>query len=318
MRSRGLFVAALIAAGLGLLLVRSGLAKEKPVVVEAAKPKVHQIALIQSLFRGNEAGALFAQSAPFADLMNVQTGMRGQFTVLGDSQEIAKKLMKDELQLAVLHGIEYAWIMKQFPELQPLVIPYNTSPKLRALLLVPEAAEVKSITGLKGKPFALPKKSLNHCHLYLHKLIKDSGHDPAGFFAESAQPINVTDAIESVIDGSAAAVIVDEVAFAAYARLKPGRAKRLRVLYESPVFPTAAIIYRPTNENREMAKKFQEGLLTAHEKPVGKQMLMLWRLTQFGEVTPEYLAMLEDILKLYPEPIQPANFFPTAEAKKSE
>lgn len=318
MRSRSHFVAALFAAGLGIFLTPAGRAEEKPVVVEAAKPKVHQIALIQSLFRGNEAGALFAQSAPFADLMNVQTGMRGQFTVLSDPQEIAKKLMKDDLQLAVLHGVEYAWIMKQFPELQPLVIPYNTSPKLRALILVPEAADAKSIVDLKGKPFALPKKSLNHCHLYLHKLIKDSGHEPAAFFAESPQPANVTDGIESVIDGVAAAVIVDEVAFAAYTKLKPGRAKRLKIMCESPVFPTAAIIYRPTNENREMAKKFQEGLLAAHEKPVGKQMLMLWRLTQFGEVTPEYLTMLDDILKLYPEPIQPANFFPVANAKKSE
>ncbi len=294
-------------AGLGAAVLCS-LAVATSGRAEADKPAAVRIGVIQSLFRGQEPTALLAASAPLSELVNIQTGIRAQFTVVKDGADMAKRLKEDDLQLGVLHGIEYAWIKDKHPELQPLVLPYNQTIKLKSYLLVRNDCEAKCLEDLKGKTLALPKKTLNHCHLFLHKSIQETGGNPSAYFGPSASPASIEDAIEAVIEGAAVMTVVDGVALDTYKSRKPGRAAKLKVLKESCVFPTAAIIYKPTDANKEMAKKFHDGMITAHEKVMGRQLLTLWRLTNFGTVTPEYPQMLKDILKDYPEPMHPASF----------
>jgi ABC-type phosphate/phosphonate transport system substrate-binding protein len=280
-----------------------------PLHGEAAKPAGVRIGMIQTLFRGGDASTMLAQSQPFSELLYSQTGVRGQFSVVPDAHEMAKKIHDGEIQLGILHGIEYGWVKQLYPEIQPLVLAYNQTFKLKGFLLVRADNEAQAVADLKGKTFAFAKKSLNHCHLFLHKTIEEAGHEPAGFFAPSPTPANTEAALDAVVDGTASATLVDGVALETYRARKPGRANKLRVIKESCLFPTATIIYKPAPENAEIAKKFRDGLVTAHERVMGRQMLTLWRLSNFGKVPEEYHSLVSDVIKVFPSPTAPADFF---------
>jgi ABC-type phosphate/phosphonate transport system substrate-binding protein len=300
-RSVGLLLAALsvILGGAALIPAR------------ATRPEATvQIGMIESLFRGSDTAVMLAQTQPFSELLYSQTGVRGQFTIIPDAHEMAKQLREEKLQLGIMHGIEYAWIKGEYPELQPLLLAYNQTIKLKGYLLVHRDSPLQTVGDLKGKTLAFPKRSLNHCYLFLHKAIGDAGHNPAGFFAPTACPANIDAALDAVVDGTADAVVVDGVSYEVFKSRKPGRAAKLRVLKESGLFPTATIVYKPSAANEEMVRKFRDGLTTAHERVLGRQMLTLWRLSNFGHVPQEYSQLLNDVLKEYPEPMHPAAFFP--------
>jgi ABC-type phosphate/phosphonate transport system substrate-binding protein len=293
---------AVAAAGIGLCFASFS--------TRAADPKpMLQIGMIQTLFRGAESGAMMAQSEPFSVMLQAQTGLRGQVRVVPDEAEMARLVGNGQLQLGILHGIEYAWIKKQHPDLHPLVVAFNQSTKLRGYVLVREDSAAQGVADLADKSLAFPARSLNHCYLFLDKSIREAGLSPAGFFAESPTVKNAEAALDAVVDGAAVAAVVDGVALDTYRQRKPGRAKRLRTLKESGYFPTATVIYKPSTCDQTAAKSFRDGMTQAHQKPMGRQFLNLWRLSQFGDVPEEYGQLLADVLKEYPEPLKPAAFF---------
>ncbi len=302
-----------VACGMAFLLFGGSTAAETDGAAaasggEASKPAGMRIGMIQTLFRGVDPNAMLAFTEPFSELLYSQTGIRGKFCIVPDGKEMARQIQEGELQLGILHGIEFAWVKENYPELKPLVLAYNHTIKLKGHLLVREDSDAKSISDLKGKSLSFPKRSLNHCYVFIHTLIQQAGHDPAGFFAASLSPANTEAAIEAVLEGKAAATVVDGVALETYRARKPGRANRLRTIHESCLYPTATFIYKPSSADPEMVKKFQEGMTTAHTRILGRQMLNLWRLSNFSEVPAEYGELLTGILKVHPKPLTPAAF----------
>ena len=49
-------------------------------------------------------------------------------------------------------------------------------------------------------------------------------------------------------------------------------------------------------------------MTSAHTRILGRQMLNLWRLSNFGDVPAEYNELLTTILKTHPKPLSPAAF----------
>lgn len=279
-----------------------------PLQAEEGKPAAVQIGMIQTLFRGSDSKMMLVATQPFGELLHAQTGIRGQFSIVPDAAEMAKRVDSGELHLGILHGIEYAWIKEKYPDLQPLILAHNQTVKLKGYLLVRADSKLDAVADLKGKPLALPRRSLNHCHLFLHRTIQEAGHDPAGFFAAAEDAANTEVALDAVVDGTVSATVVDGVALDVYRKRKPARAARLRILKESGIFPTATIVYKPGARDEALINRFRDGLVTAHQQVLGRQILTLWRLSQFSEVPTEYQALLDDILKEYPDPVQPARF----------
>ena len=101
---------------------------------------------------------------------------------------MAGRIDKDELQLGIMHGLEYAWVKKQYPEVKPLVLAINQTTNLKAYLVVRNDSTAKSVADLKGKTLSFPKRAMNHSYLYLHKSIIDAGHNPTGFFTTAPLP----------------------------------------------------------------------------------------------------------------------------------
>ena len=68
------------------------------------------------------------------------------------------------------------------------------------------------------------------------------------------------------------------------------------------VFPDSAIAYRSGVFDHAVLNRFREGLEKADSTPTGRQLLILWQMTSFETVPPDYEKMLADIGKAYPPP----------------
>lgn len=274
------------------------------------RPATLHVGMIHTLFRGMGDKTAQAQGGLLSDMISIQAGMPCDVSIANDPTKLAEKLQDGQLQLAIMHGIEFAWVKDRYPELQPLVLACNKAIKLRAYVVVRDDSPYKSLADLKGKPLAMPKRNLNHIFLYVNKLLTDAKEDPTTYF----QPAPILDsteaALDAVYDGTnqAVATIIDGVAFDNYKERKPGRAAKLRTILESADFPTAAIVYRPNGTSPDIVKKLQTSLQTAHERPFSRQMLTLWKLSNFAPVPAYYCELCDEARKEYPQPVVPASF----------
>ena len=294
--------------GLGALLLAGGLA-----VTAARLPAEDQglprnanvpvkIGMVGTLFRDQPPALVLAMMKPFGSVMKAQTGVPGELVVGGDPFQLAKMLIDNEVQLGVFHGIEYGWVREKHPELQPLMIAVSKHQHVHCALIVRASSDAEEFADLEGGTLALPKGTREHTRLFLNKHCQACGHEQDTHFKKTTIPPTIEDALEDVVDGNVTAALVDEVGFEEYKRRKPTRCTQLRSLIRSEVFPSGAIVYHPGFLDEATLKRFRHGMLTADKSIMGKQMLMMWRLTGFEPVPKDYDETLKNIIKVYPPP----------------
>lgn len=259
-----------------------------------------RIGMINTLFRDTPEGVALAMMQPFGAMMRAQTGVAGHLVPGGDADSLAEKLATNQLQLGVFHGIEYAWARLKHPQLRPLVIAVNQHRQLHAYLVVRGESKVSTLNDLKGKAFALPRQSKEHCHVFVHHGCRQCGDEPCKFFTVVTSPANLEEALDDVVDGVVQATVVDGIGLECYQRRKPGRFAKLKSIQQSEPFPAAVVVYKPGTVEAGKLEQFRTGLLKAGESATGKQLLNLWKLTGFEPVPSNYEANLEAIARSYP------------------
>ena len=85
-----------------------------------------------------------AEKESMCGAFEVKGRPRGQFEV-GNALDIARRLDAKELNLAVLGGVEYAWLKASYPQLLPLVTAYTTGVRMKACILVRENSEDRKL-----------------------------------------------------------------------------------------------------------------------------------------------------------------------------
>ncbi|HMP01151.1 MAG TPA: PhnD/SsuA/transferrin family substrate-binding protein [Gemmatales bacterium] len=272
-----------------------------------AELPVLRIGILHS-FVGENAGIL-NQAGPLTDILGSQLGVKLKLCAVADAPEMTRLLLAQELDLGVMHGIEYAWLRRQSPALKPVALAMNETIKLRALVIVPACDDAMTIADLKGSIALVPRKGLHHCPLYTHKLILDAELDPCGFFGGQCQCRNVDEVLDGLVDGKGRCAMIDGQAWSIYQERKPGRAKKLRVLAESGWFPTSAVVIKDGSMDEARITQIKEGFTSLHQKPLGRQMLMFWRLSQFVVVPPEYETLCQEVLREIPNALPDVSLF---------
>jgi ABC-type phosphate/phosphonate transport system substrate-binding protein len=287
---------ALSASALGVCLAVSCL--QSPAAEPARTTEPVRIGMIGSLFRDIPQSTVLAMMQPLGAIMESQTGVRGELVPGGTAENVGKQLQEGKLQLAVFHGIEFAWAKQKYPELRPLVIAINQTRYLRAHVVVRADSKVASLADLRDKTLALPNQTREHCHIFLSRHCPDV--KPNSFFSKTTNPPNTEEALDDIIDGTADATVVDGVSLDCFKRRKPGRAAKLRIVQTSEAFPAAVVAYRPGVLDETILKRFHDGMVNTSHTIMGRQMLTLWKLTGFEEVPEDYDRSLIDIVKVYP------------------
>lgn len=277
------------------------------VVIASAEPaerknETVQIRISRTLFGGVPDNLALTVMQPFGGLIQAQTGLGGELSVSENPFDMAQRLARDQVQIGVFDGIEFAWVRETQPQLKPLAISVNHQKVLKACVVV-RARPGTDLNGLKGKIVAIPACTRQHCRLFLDRLCKAHAHTGAeGFFSKVVRPATAEEMLDDLVDGQVDVAVLDNIALECFKRSKPGRYQQLQVFKQSEDFPASVVVYRQDRFDSNTLEKFKEGLVTAHQSAVGKHLLTMWKLTAFEPVPRDYEKTLASIAQAYPPP----------------
>ncbi len=275
---------------------------DRPAVHGDHRPAVN-IGIPQNLFRDFPKVTVEALMPTFTKLMESQTGMRGRVILLSGPDEVRRYLVDNKVQLAVFHGFEFAWAKTQHDELKPLVVVIKQGTKLQAQVIVAKDSPVEKLEDLQGQPVAIPRGTPEHCRLFLSRRTRRIGQRMEQFFGSCVTPPHVAAALDDVAAGKVKATVVDSVAWENYQWMHPAKAAKLRPLVQSEPFPTGVIAYKEGVLPESDLQRFRQGLTSAHSRPEGMQLMMLWKMKRFDVAPPDFQETLAEIVKAYPPPI---------------
>jgi len=293
-----------VATGLGgaVAILLTALAAPPATAGDTSSSGAVRIGVARTFFRDTPESLIPVVSRPLKSLVESQTGTSGQIVLGNDAQALGQQLHDGKVQLAVFHGIEFAWAKQKCPDLKPLVLAVCHKPRLRACLVVAKDCQAAGFGDLRGKVLALPRPPREHCLLFAERRCLQCGGPMKQVFKEVKAPTDPEDALDAVVNKVADAAVVDSVALEMYQKAKPGRGARLRVALESEIFPAAVVAYCPGKLSEEVAQRFRDGLLGANRTAKGQQLLSMCRITAFAQVTDDYGNQLKDIARAYPPP----------------
>jgi ABC-type phosphate/phosphonate transport system substrate-binding protein len=260
---------------------------------EKKPPEKVKIGMAASLFRDASQSTIDTMMPTFQTLVRNQTGMEADILKIDNINELGKQLHDGQIRLGVFHGFEFAWVQQKYPDLRPLVIAINRQRILHAYLVVREDSKAANLADLKGKVLALPRKTREHCLLFLQRECQDLKTDAKDFFGKIVSHESIEDALDDILRDKVQAALVDGV----------GCFARLKVLKKSVPFPANVVAYRQGSMDAATLAKFRSGLITASETERGKELMSKFRLTSFEGITKDYEQSLAAILKAYPTPV---------------
>jgi ABC-type phosphate/phosphonate transport system substrate-binding protein len=292
--------------GLAALLVTAAAAGLTP-AGEEMKTDTVRIGLASTLFRDTPETLVQTMLRPFRSLMESQTGLSGQLVPGVQPDELGQQLKDEKVQLAVFNGIEFAWARQKSPELTPLMLAVNRQKYLRAYVVVRDDSPAAGLADLKGKSVGIPKRTREHCRVYLERRCAALGKEPKDFFAKVTVPINMELGVDQVVNGESDAALIDGCFLNWYEERKPARFAKLKVIEKSEVFPAAVVAYCAHSIDDATLRRFREGMLSAKDNPRGVQLMTLCQMTSFEPVPDDYEQLLKEIVKTYPPPEKKAN-----------
>jgi ABC-type phosphate/phosphonate transport system substrate-binding protein len=264
-----------------------------------------RIGMLASMFRHAKPEMFDVQAKPFRSLVESQTGLKSELQLLPTADELRRKIEAGTIQLGLFHGFEFAWVQLKQPALHPLTIVAPEHP-IQAFLVVPSSSPATGFADLRAKTLALPTGSRAHSRLYLERSCEALGRPPEAFFARITTPKTAEEALHDVADnGEVNAAVVDETAIQCFTERNPGRAKRVKVIAKSEVFPPSVVAYREGSLDADVVRRFRDGMSHAHTTVLGKQLLSLWLMSRFEPTPADYPKALSDIAAAYPPPGEP-------------
>jgi len=261
------------------------------------------IGIPQNLFRDFPKATVEALMPTFTKLMESQTGMKGKVILLSGPDEVRRHLVDNKVQLAVFHGFEFAWAQVQHDDLKPLVVVIKQGTKLQAQVIVAKESNIEKLEDLRGQSVCIPRGTPEHCRLFLSRRTRRIGQRMEQFFSNCATAPHVAAALDDVACGKVKATVVDSSAWENYQWMNPAKAAKLRPLIHSEPFPTGVIAYKEGVLPESELQRYRNGLVTAHSRPEGMQLMMLWKMKRFDVAPPDFQQTLAEIVKAYPPPI---------------
>jgi ABC-type phosphate/phosphonate transport system substrate-binding protein len=289
--------------GLALFCTALGIPFSMPTNIRAQEPPL-KIGMAKTFFNDLPPAVVGVVTEPFGKLLKQTTGLDGDLLTDLDAFGTAANLDAGKLQFGVFHGHEFPWVQKKYPLLKPLMVVANKQHNVQAFVIVKKESAAQTIANLRGKTVDFPAQTKEHCRVFVGQKCGDNAQkDPKAFFSKIERSETYFDALNDLCKGKVDAVVVDSISLAFYKDIKgPVFDKNLRVLVASEPFPAAVIAYKDGAVTTKVIGQFREGLLKAHDNPVGADMMKMWSIDGFELPPANYAEMLTRCLKEYPAP----------------
>jgi ABC-type phosphate/phosphonate transport system substrate-binding protein len=263
-----------------------------------------RIGLPDVLFKDVHPTLVDIAARPFKEMIQKTLGMDGSLVKAKDYKVLADQLKAKQVDIALFHGFEYAWIKEKTTEkeLIPLVVTLPKCGKVQACLVVNVASKATGPKDVKG--VAIHKGLKAHCQMFLDRIREGLPEDrccPIEVKGTLPTPEEVLDNVASGC-GNCDAALVDISSLLSYRRDKPGLGGCLKVLTESELLPAAVIVCRKEAFKQSQLDAIAKGLLECTKEAPGRMFVMFWNLKGFGTVNEEYRELVEKTLKAYPPP----------------
>jgi ABC-type phosphate/phosphonate transport system substrate-binding protein len=258
------------------------------------------VGLSGSLFPGLSDGMLEMAAKPFRTLLEDATGVKGAVVQGGSPKELASRLKKDEVQLGVFQGIEYAWARAYNEKLVPVVLCVNQAKRLKGVLIVRASWKGTKVADLKGKSLMLPAETREHCRAFLERDCVAGGLPAKKFYSSIRKAEDVEEAMEEVTDGNVTAAVIDAHAWLSYSKAKPISAKKLRPLATSEEFPPSVVACQFGRFDGGQLTQFRTGLIAAKQTPKGKRLMEFLRMTGFEAAPDDFDQFAAGVARAYP------------------
>jgi ABC-type phosphate/phosphonate transport system substrate-binding protein len=274
-----------------------------PAAAQAQQPKVVEVGMVKSLFRGVADVKVKLMTVGFGHLMEQHTGLRAKVVTDADALELGERLEKGKLDLALFHGYEFAWAQQKYPRLKPLFLALNHKAYRPVHLVTRADSKITRVEDLKGKPVSLPRRSVAQCYLFADSLCDRAGSCTADkYFGEVIEHDNVETGLDDVVRGKVDAAIVDSLMLEFYGSVKPAVMPLLKTVEKSEPFPSAVVAYREGGLDQRTLDAFRDGMFKANKDLKSRALMTLWRMTAFAPVPGDYQKVVENIRQAYPAP----------------
>src|SRR5262249_20194980 len=141
-----------------------------------------------------------------------------------------------------------------------------------------------TLEDLKGKALSVPRRTREHCLLFLDRELAARGTDVAGFFGTGGRHATGEDGLGDALRDKVQAALVDGVSLENYGQVKSGCFARLKPLTQSGPFPAGVVAYRQGTLDDATLRKFRDGMVNVNQSVRGRELMALWRLTAFERV----------------------------------
>jgi len=287
---------------IGLLAAVAALATTWPSGGDEPKVSTIHIGLTDTFFRGIPEARGDKPAKQFQSLLQEQTGLKGDVATDIKPADLIQQLKDGKLQLAIFQGFEYAWARQKDRDLKPMMIAVNQKPQLHALIVVRNDNAAASITDLKGKTLAVPRRLHEPCQVFLDRRIAATGSKPKDFFGKILNPTTPEEVVDAVVNGQVDAALSDDVFLDWYKKEKEKRFGRLKIIEKSAAFPAPVVVYRAGGLDDATVARLRKGMLSAKDTPRGMELMKLCQVTSFEPVPEDYDKQLTEIAKAYPAP----------------
>lgn len=267
--------------------------------IRAASHEPVKVALLESVFAGQDRDKVVEQIKPFAEIIQKDTKTEAVFDVMSLSQ-VESEFKTGKIQLVILTGLEYSWLQAAYPEAKALLVASIDEGSTRTVVVTKESDAAKDLKDLSGAKVAIPDRIPFVSQYYLQATLGQ----PLDKAFQQKKSGNVDETLEEVLDGNARAAIVTGAGMEVFKERKPGRFKKLKAIHTSMDFPPATVMYNEKHADKDALAKFKDALLKSNEKPEGARVLTLYKLKGFEEVPAGFEQKVQEVAKAYPRKSQ--------------
>lgn len=220
--------------------------------------------------------------------------------ILDSMTEIGERLRSHSVELVTL-GVPDYMELESSKLLVPVLTDVRTSqggPQYSYVLLVGPASPATSVAGLQGKNILMSARGSGLAGVaWLDVLLaKQKLGRFASFFASTKMAAKPQACILPLFFGTVDACVVDEVNLNLAKEMNP-QLGRLRVLARSPPI-IESVIAVPT-EPHPLQKELIESMLSLHEDPRGRQLLMVFKTDRLVPIQPGDLDSARELWRDY-------------------
>lgn len=269
------------------VLAAGGAAAERPIVVR----------LYSTIITGVDPGRALGATTPMIHLLEQKLDYPIDFAIVTDGKDaelmkFGKKMSDGDVHIGIMWGIEYGWLVKDYPNLDLLVGTSTQGGEVGwpSQLMVRPEYEGKTIADLKGKKLAVIERAPATDALFLAKEIEDAHLDPNGFFASESVYDTVPEAIRAVEKGNCDCLAINIFMWGRHISTRPAAKKHMTTLATSLTkFPDAVLAGDRVRINRmrpRLWEDIQSELQKMDQEEYGKQCMNFWMLEKF--VLPDY------------------------------